>query len=373
MTTPRVEIDLTKITENTRCLVDRLAPRRITVTGVTKAVCGNAEVARAMLRGGAVGLADARVTNVLRMRKAGITTPISLIRAPMQGDIDTAVQCCDSSYNTEFDTIRKLAAAARLHGVVHNVVLMVEMGDNREGILPDDLAELAGRIVTLPGLALKGIAANFACLGNTAPTAGDMALLSRLADAVEGACGHPVDLVSAGGSANLRWALSTFATGRVNNLRLGEAILLGVDPVTGQPIDGLHLDAFTFVAEVIETSFKLRGTPAPPREPAPSPLGPVRNSDGSSRSVLAVGQQDTDTGGLAFPEGVISQGATSDHTVIRSNNPMALVGSDMNMGMNYSALMRAMNASDVAKVMGQCESTPVTRRGSGSFKRSVLT
>ncbi|WP_417522484.1 alanine racemase [Marinovum sp.] len=373
MTTPRVEIDLTRITENTRSLVDRLAARRITVTGVTKAVCGHPDVARAMLKGGAVGLADARVSNVLRLREAGITAPISLIRAPMQGDIDRVVQCCDSSYNTEADTIEKLAAAARLNGVVHDVVLMVEMGDNREGILPDDLAKLAAGIVTLPGLALKGIAANFACLGNTAPTAGDMALLSRLADAVDGACGPFVDLVSAGGSANLLWALSTAAPGRINNLRLGEAILLGVDPVTGRPIEGLHLDAFTFVAEVIETSIKLRETQAAPRDPAPAPLRLVRTGDGPTRSVLAVGQQDTDTCGLVFREGIISQGATSDHTVICSTNPRALVGSDMTMGLNYSALMRAMSAPDVAIVARPGTSAPETGDGRLPLKRPVLT
>lgn len=368
MTAPRVEIDLTKITENTLCLVDRLAARRITVTGVTKAVCGHPNVARAMLKGGAVGLADARISNVLRMREAGITSPISLIRAPMQGDIDAVVQCCDCSYNTEPDTIVKLAAAARRHGIVHDVVLMVEMGDNREGILPDNLAEVAARIGNLPGLALKGIAANFTCLGNTAPTADDMALLSRLADMVEGACGPLVEVVSGGGSANLHWAQSAAATRRINNLRLGEAILLGVDPVTGQAIDGLHLDAFTFVAEVIETSCKLRETHPPQRDPAPAPLRLVRNGDGPSRSVLAVGQQDTDIGGLAFPEGVIGQGATSDHTVIRSTNPMALVGSEMRMGMNYSALMRAMNAPDVAKVARHGKSIPASR---GTFAQTI--
>jgi predicted amino acid racemase len=82
-----VEIDLGKIQANARCLVRRLGARRISVTGVTKAVCGHPDVAGAMLDGGVAGLADARIANVVRMRTAGITCPISMIRAPMVSEI----------------------------------------------------------------------------------------------------------------------------------------------------------------------------------------------------------------------------------------------------------------------------------------------
>ena len=40
MTTPWIEVDLSKIRHNTRYLVERLKARGITVTAVTKAVCG---------------------------------------------------------------------------------------------------------------------------------------------------------------------------------------------------------------------------------------------------------------------------------------------------------------------------------------------
>ena len=43
------------------------------------------------------------------------------------------------------------------------------------------------------------------------------------------------DVVSAGNSANLEWLRSTEHVGRINNLRLGESILLGRDPLHGVP------------------------------------------------------------------------------------------------------------------------------------------
>ena len=351
MTSPRVEIDLGKIQANARCLVRRLGARRISVIGVTKAVCGHPDVAAAMLEGGVSGLADARIANLFRMRTAGITCPILMIRAPLLSELEDTIQYCDASYNTEMATILKLGAAAKKLGTSHDVILMVEMGDIREGILPENLTDCAARVIATPGVALKGIAANFSCLGNVAPTAGDMAMLSRLADQIEGACGPFVELVSGGGSANLQWALGEDSSGRVNNLRLGEAILLGTDPATGHPISGLHTDAFALFAEVIETRDKPSAKPPASIAPELGILRLVRNDDLRTRTILAVGQQDTDTSGLTFPSGIMFIGATSDHTVVDTAKSAMPVGSEMKMGMNYSALMRAMSAPDVAKTV----------------------
>jgi len=351
MNTPRVEIDLGKIQGNARCLVRRLGARGISVTGVTKAVCGHPDVAKAMLDGGVCGLADARISNIIRMHAAGIRCPISMIRAPMVHETKDVIRCCDASYNTEMDTIQNLGAAAREKAIVHNIILMVEMGDMRDGVMPEDLNDVAAQVAATPGVALKGIAANFACLGNVAPTADDLAMLSRLADQVEGECGPYVALVSGGGSANLAWALSEVSTGRVNNLRLGEAILLGTDPVTGKPIDGLHTDAFALFAEVIEAKLKSSSMPTKPSPLDYGKLELVSNIGQTNRSILAVGQQDTDASGLKFSSGVGFIGATSDHTVIDTDNADVSVGSEMKTGVNYSALTRAMSAPDVAKAV----------------------
>jgi predicted amino acid racemase len=261
------------------------------------------------------------------------------------------IRCCDVSYNTEKSTILNLGTAALEEGTEHHVILTVEMGDMREGIMPEDLINAAALVVATPGLALKGIAANFACMSNVAPTARDMALLSQLADQIEGECGPYVALVSAGGSASVACALGRGATGRINNLRLGEAILLGIDPVSEQPIDGLHTDAFALFAEVIEVRLKPNSMPTRPSPREYGKLELVANIDQRSRAVLAVGRQDTDASGLVFPSGIGFIDATSDHTVVDTGKVNVSVGSEMKMRMNYSALMQAMNAPDVEKVV----------------------
>jgi predicted amino acid racemase len=253
---PRLEIDLAKVHHNARTLVRRLAGRGIAVTGVTKATLGSPQVAGAMLRAGVGGLADSRLANVEALRRSGVRAPLTLLRSPMLSQLDRVVASADVSCNTEPEVLDGLGLAARAAGLRHGVVLMVELGDLREGILPGDLAGVARLVLDRPDLVLRGIGTNLACQSGVAPDAAKMAELSALAVALERRFGVVVGIVSGGNSANLDWALGGADTGRVNDLRLGEAILLGCEPLHRRPIEGLHGDAFTLVAEVIEAKVK---------------------------------------------------------------------------------------------------------------------
>ena len=145
MTAPRVEVDLDAIEGNTRVLVDRLAARGIRVTAVTKAALGSPAVAAAMLRGGATGLGDSRVENLARLDAAGLVAPRTLIRSPMISQVDAVVRHASTSLNTETSVLEALSLASSRLGTTHAVVLMVELGDLREGVLPADLVPLAQR------------------------------------------------------------------------------------------------------------------------------------------------------------------------------------------------------------------------------------
>lgn len=372
MSCPRIEVDLNKILRNTQTIVGRLGPRGIGVTGVTKAVCGHPAIAQAMLDGGAVGLADARISNVQRLRQAGITSPVTLIRTPMLSQIDQVVQSCEASYNTEIAVIAALASAAIRKDKVHGIILMVEMGDRREGILSEKVAEFAQQVMTMRGVALKGIGANFACLSGIAPTASQMASLCALANEIEGVCGPFLNIVSGGNSANLPWALGEHATGRVNDLRLGEAILLGVDPVSGDRIGGMHTDAFTLVAEVIEMGAKPAPFPIALVDPTLVKLRIVPTSGVSTRLILAIGHQDTDISGLSMPVGSTLIGATSDHLVIESIRSPPKLGSEVRFQMNYSALMHAMAAPGIEVKLLDDQNARQPRHTQGKSARLTL-
>ena len=371
MTAPRVQIDLAKLEHNARTLVARLASVGISVTGVTKATLGSPDVAGALWRAGVAGLGDSRIENIEAMRRAGVSGPMTLIRSPMPSQVGRVVASADVSFNTEPDVIEQLSGAAGERRLTHGIVLMVELGDLREGIMPSDVETVARHVLGQPHLVLRGIGANLACQNGVVPDASNMAELSALADSLEATLGVSFDIVSGGNSGNLAWALRDAddgvgrrgdrgaehgdgggaGVGRINDLRLGESILLGREPLHRQPIDGLHGDVFTLVAEVIESKVKPSqpwgslGQSAFDNAPPPVDRGDIR------QAILAIGHQDADPAGLVAPPGVEILGASSDHLVVAAGRVHLRVGAELTFGLNYSALVRAMTSPFVAKVV----------------------
>ncbi len=349
----RLEIDLDKITHNARTLVNRLSEEGIAVTGVTKATLGSPEIAEAWMRAGVRGLGDSRIENIGRMRASGISASMTLIRTPMMSQVDEVVELCDVSFNTELEVMRKLSVAAKKRDRVHGVMLMVELGDLREGIMPALLVKTVREVLRLPNLVFMGIGTNLACRSGVSPDRHNMAKLSALADEIDATFGPIVTSISGGNSANLEWALSGADTGRVDDLRLGEALLLGCEPLNRQPIKGLHCDAIRLVGEVIEVKTK-------PSKPwgriAQSAFGEVaigRDRGPITQAILAIGRQDADPEGLVPPRGLEILAASSDHLVVDGTRYRGSlkVGTEIPFQLNYSALLSAMTSPFVSTMI----------------------
>jgi predicted amino acid racemase len=346
-----LEIDLDLIGHNARILVQRLSPLGIGVCGVTKATMGSPEVARELLAAGVSSLGESRIENVEHLREAGITAPIILVRSPMVSQADRVVAGADVSLNSEIDVIDRLSISARRQRRSHGVVLMVELGDLREGIMPGDLFDTVRTVSAFPGIVLRGIGTNLACQNGVIPDNANMAELSALATSVEETFGLRLDIISGGNSANLPWALGPHAEiGRVNHLRLGESILLGREPVQRTVLDGLRADAVSMVGEVIESKVK----PSQPRGVRGQTAFGVRDDrrpvgGEGHRVIVALGRQDLDTEGLTAPTGVEILGSSSDHLVLDSGATKPEVGSELRFAVNYSALMSSMASPFVTR------------------------
>ncbi|RDB43589.1 alanine/ornithine racemase family PLP-dependent enzyme [Halomonas sp. DQ26W] len=342
MTCPRIEVDLAKIEVNARALVTLLSARGIDVTGVTKATLGSPEVARAMLAGGVMRLGDSRIDNLEAIRDAGIQAPLTLLRSPTPDQADRTVACASVSQVSEHEVVKALSAAAGRLGSIHGLVLMVELGDLREGILPENVLDFARYISRIPHVTLAGLGTNLACRAGVVPSADNMGELSALAALLEGALGLHLPIISGGNSANLAWAISAPA-GRVNDLRLGESILLGCDPLTRKPLNGLHTDAFSLVVPIIESLAK----PTAPRgaigEAAFGVPTPMHERGTIIQTIASIGRQDVDPAGLTPPVGVRVLAASSDHLVLETQHRQA-PGEEIRFGLDYSALLRAMTS-----------------------------
>jgi predicted amino acid racemase len=347
----RLEVDLDKLYDNARALVAMASERGVSVTGVTKALFGDPGFARTLVSAGAVALGDSRVENVEGLHSGGITAPIWLIRSPMPSQIDRIVRADVVSINSEVDVLSALASAARVSGQVHEVMIMVELGDLRDGVMGRDLRSVVHHVMGLSTLRLAGITANLACRSGVEPTDENMGELSALVADVEAAFDIHVDTVSGGNSANMGWLAGSADLGRVNNLRLGEAILLGRDPLHRQPIDGLHTDAIGLVGEVIESQRK----PSQPwgrsfQNAFGETVPTTGDHDGGSiwQTIVAAGRVDTDPDDLRAPAGMSVIAASSDHLIVRSDERLE-PGTAVRFEVGYSALVRSMSSTFVSK------------------------
>jgi predicted amino acid racemase len=353
MSSPRLEIDLDKIEHNASVLVRRLKAVGISVTGVTKAFSGAPEIAHAMLRGGVTSLGDSRIENIELMRRSGIQAQMTLIRSPMMSQVRRVVASADSSLNTEIDVVSALSIAAVKARKTHGVMLMVELGDLREGIMVGDVERAVVAVRKLPNITFMGLGSNLACRNGVSPDNRNMAELSALANRFTESNGSNPPMVSGGNSSNLDWVFRCDNVGRVNNLRLGEAILMGREALYRKPVRGLHTDAISLIAEVIESKSKPSRSWGTLAQSAFNSTSvdrsfPPHHSD-INQAILALGRQDTDPDGLLPSDGLDVLGASSDHLVLNAGVKRLPIGSNVAFQLNYSAFLRAMTSPHVAK------------------------
>ena len=316
--------------------------------GVSKATLGEPLVAKAMIQGGVKFIADSRLENIQKMKEAGISIPFVLLRTALS-QAESVVRDVDISLNTEIDVIRALSRYAKAQKKNHKIILMVEMGDLREGIAPIDLPLLVKTTLALPNIQIAGIGTNLACYGGIKPDARIMNNLSKIAESIERDFQISLEIVSGGNSANYKWLQSTKNVGRINNLRIGESILLGHETINHERIPGLHTDAFKLVAEVIE----LKNKPSLPfGEISKNAFGevPVFIDRGiRQRAIIALGRQDVLVSGLEPEANLEILGSSSDHLILDSQNSDIKVGDEVNFALDYGSLLSAMTSPYVKK------------------------
>lgn len=168
MNYPIVEIDTNKIKHNVEIIVNSCKDKGIKVAGVTKVFCGMPEIAKAYVDGGIDYLADSRVENLMKLKD--FSQPKILLRLPMKSEAELVVEYADISLNSEIETIKALSEKALEKDKVHQIILMVDLGDLREGYYKEeDIYSAVEEILDLKGVRLIGIGTNLTCYGGVIP------------------------------------------------------------------------------------------------------------------------------------------------------------------------------------------------------------
>lgn len=340
--TPQLTVALDKITHNTRFIHDITTQYGVGFCGVSKGFWGCPGVARAMLAGGAESIAESRLANISRLRQGGITCPIWLLRLPALSEVEQVVALADISLNSEPAVIAALSSQAIKQQKRHKVVLMVELGDLREGILPQDLSEVVAATLASPGVELAGLGTNLTCLGGVIPTKENLGRLCLYAEQIEQEFGITLQYISGGHSSSLPLLLQGELPAKINHLRLGEALFLGKETVQGTAIKGMHQDCLQITAELIEVK---RKPSLPIGEIGMDSFGntPIFEDRGERfRAIANLGRADVDITGIKPLDPKIEIiGASSDHLIldIDDTTERYTVGSLVHFSVKYPALL----------------------------------
>lgn len=338
-------VNIDAVRHNIRCIDGIVRGHGARWTLVTKVMSGWGEVLQFLVHAGVRSIADSRLENLDALDATGYAGETWYLRPPCTSDLRAVVARTDCSLNSDIAALEALGAEAGRQGKIHRVVVMVELGDLREGVLPGTLSTYFERAGAFGNIRLVGLGGNLGCLSGAVPTVDQFSQLVLYRELMRLKFGVDVPLISAGTSAVLPMALDGSLPCAVNHFRIGETVFLGNDLIRGGTLAGMRSDVVTLEAEVVEVGEKSSVPPGEIQDIGPFEHMASRETKQkrSLRAVVAVGQLDTVIQGLTCENPSHSLvGASSDLAVVDlgGNVEGIKVGDNLRFSPNYAALVR---------------------------------
>lgn len=351
----RVTIDLEKLKENLKVVRDWMDQHGSSWTLVTKVLCGHHDCLKALQLMGVRSMGDSRLANLEAIERIIPDFESWYMRVSDMSSVKRVVALANVSLNSETAVIKALNEEAGRQGKPHQSIIMIELGDLREGILPGSLVNFYETVFELPNIKVLGIGANVGCMAGVVPYVEQFTQLALYRELLELKFNRKLPMISAGSSAVLPLLLDGKLPKAVNHFRIGEAVFLGTDLVNGGTLPGLNNDVVLLEAEIAE--IKEKGLVAPSETGLITPFEAADTEEYSPgqrgyRALISVGQLDTDIAGLTpvNPNHSVA-GASSDITVVNigEDSDGLKVGDTIKFRVNYSAMLRLMAGKYVSK------------------------
>src|SRR5690606_41195622 len=108
---------------------------------VAKVLCGNKKYLEQVIDLGVKQICDSRLSNLEMIKSIDPAIETIYIKPPAKANIARIVEFADISFNTEFETIKLLSQAAGEQGKLHKIMVMIELGELREGVMRDQFVD----------------------------------------------------------------------------------------------------------------------------------------------------------------------------------------------------------------------------------------
>ena len=347
---PRIDINLDKLRHNTKMALNICRRSKLELAVVTKVFCSMPDMVKAIIEAGAKIVGDSRIINLKKLQH--LNCEKLLLRIPSISQAGEVVRYADISLNSEMETLKELSKAAIKADKVHKVILMIDLGDLREGVWPSEVLNVSREIIKLPNIKLLGIGTNLTCYGGIIP---DDANLGRLVDIkknIEKELDIDLEVVSGGNSSSLYKVLNKTMIDGITDLRLGESVILGRETAYGRDILGMFKDIFTLKGEIIEL-----------KEKPSMPIGSIgmdafgevptfEDKGRMKRAIISVGRQDVRIEGLTPRDKTIEiLGGSSDHLIldVTRTKEKLNIGDIVEFDVDYGALLSLMTSEYINK------------------------
>jgi len=353
----RVIINLEALNHNFQLVNKWIKNHGGTWTLVTKVLCGHSDTLMALQQLGVQSMGDSRLANIRVIERLIPEFEAWYLRLPHVSVLGDVVTLTDVSLNSEVSVIEGLNTEAKKQDKIHRVIIMIELGDLREGVLPGSLINFYDHVFQLSNIEVLGIGANLACLSGTVPNIDQLTQLILYRELLELKFNRKLLMISAGSSVVLPLLLEGKVPKAMNHFRIGEAVFLGTDLVNGGKLEGLRDDAVLLEAEIAE--IKEKSLIPLGETTARTPFQVISEAEMSPgqrgyRALVTVGQLDTEVSGLTPMEPNYKiAGASSDLIVVNIGDEAdgLAIGDSIRFKLNYGALLRLMAGKYLDKVV----------------------
>lgn len=323
----------------------------------TKLLCGNEAYLEEVADLGIKEMHDSRISNLKKIKELDPGTLTIYIKPPPKDTIESVVKYADVSLNTELSTLHALSKEARRQNETHKVIIMIEMGDLREGVMRDDLIDFYEKIFRLPDIEVIGLGTNLNCMHGVMPDEDKLIQLSLYKKIIELRFNKSIPLVSGGTTVTIPLLLHNRLPHGINHFRVGEALFFGKNLFTGDTISGMHEGVFELYTQIIEISEKPK---IPSGELGVNPQGKKFEVDEeeygetSYRAILDIGYLDINPDHLINIHADIEiADASSDMLIldVGDNKNNYEVGDFIRFRMRYMGALGIMNSDYIEKIV----------------------
>lgn len=350
-----IELNRRKLRHNYKFLNEVFQDHKINWGVVSKLLCGNKTFIREVLALGVREVHDSRISNLKTLKEIDPKIQTVYIKPPPKKSIPALIKYADTSFNTSYETIKMISDEVTKLGKTHKVIIMIEMGDLREGVMGEDLMAFYAKVFELSGIEVIGIGANLNCLNGIMPTQDKLIQLSLYKQLIEAKFNKKILWVTGGSSVTIPLIFKKLIPKGVNHFRVGETLYRGVDLFDDKIIRGMKADVFRLHAEIIEVMEKPK---VPTGEIGKNVAGATPEIDENNygktsfRAILDIGLLDINPDDLSPEDQSIEvSGASSDMIVldIGENENNYKVGDMITFKLSYMGILAVMSSSYIGK------------------------